>query len=157
MNYLVLCTGNSARSILLESIFNHDSDGRIRAFSAGSNPAGQVHSQSLALLAEHGYPTKDLASKSWDIFANETAPQMNVVITVCDSAASETCPYWPGAPVQAHWGIPDPAAAPQEQWHDAFEEAYVNLSNRAQALFALPFETMDRAQLKAALTRIGSR
>ncbi len=157
MNILVLCTGNSARSILLESIFNRDSGGRIRAWSAGSTPSGQVHPQSLKLLSEKGYPTNGLSSQSWDDYAALDAPQMDAVITVCDSAAAETCPFWPGAPVQAHWGIPDPAAAPEEAWQSAFQTAYDSLSAKAAAFLATEFEKMDTAQLKSALTEAGTR
>ena len=156
MNILVLCTGNSARSILLESILNRDSAGRITAYSAGSTPSGKVHPQSLVLLADKGYSTTGLSSQSWDVYALPDAPNLDVVITVCDSAASETCPLWPQTgdhpPVQVHWGIPDPAAAVEADWEDAFESAYSSLSRKAAALLALPFETMDRNTLKSALS-----
>ena len=158
MNILVLCTGNSARSILLESILNRDSGGRITAFSAGSKPSGRVHPQSLTLLADKGYPTDGLTSQSWDVYAAPDAPQLDVVITVCDSAAAETCPLWPQTgdtpPLQVHWGIPDPAAAAEPDWEDAFETAYRTLSRKAAALMALPFETMDRHALTSALKKI---
>ncbi|HQY44213.1 MAG TPA: arsenate reductase ArsC [Paracoccaceae bacterium] len=157
MKILVLCTGNSARSILLESILNrHGAAGGIRAFSAGSKPAGQVHPQSLRLLAERGYSTEGLRSKSWDEFAAPDAPVMDAVITVCGSAAGETCPFWPGAPVRAHWGVEDPAAAAPANQPAAFETAYGKLLARANALLAARPETLDRAGLQAALTRIGS-
>ena len=155
MNILVLCTGNSARSILLESIFNQNSDGRVRAFSAGSNPTGRVHPQSLALLGAEGHDLRDARSKSWDEFAAENAPEMDMVITVCGSAADETCPVWPGAPLRAHWGVEDPAAASKTDWDTAFRTAYDILSRRAQALLTLPIETMDSAELAAHLKRIG--
>lgn len=155
MNILVLCTGNSARSILLESILNRDSAGRISAYSAGSAPSGRVHPQSLRLLVAKGYPTSGLCSQSWDDFATDIAPKMDVVITVCDSAAAETCPLWPqtgdARPLQAHWGIPDPAAADEPDWEDAFDTAYQTLSRKAAALIDLPFETMDRDVLASAL------
>lgn len=158
MNILVLCTGNSARSILLEQILNHDSAGRITAYSAGSTPSGRVHPQSLILLAQKGYPTGGLSSQSWDVYATPDAPIMDVVITVCDSAASETCPFWPQtnghAPVQAHWGIPDPAAAAQPDWDSAFQTAFAALSRKAAALLNLPFETMSPTALKSALNQI---
>ncbi|SMX31167.1 arsenate reductase ArsC [Octadecabacter ascidiaceicola] len=158
MNILVLCTGNSARSILLESIFNRDSNGRFTAYSAGSTPSGKVHPQSLKLLAEKGYPIDGLSSQSWDDFAGPDAPQMDIVITVCDSAAAETCPLWPrtgnNPPVQAHWGIPDPAAAAEPDWTEAFETAYKALSAKAAALMALTIEDMDRADLQTALNKI---
>ena len=155
MNILVLCTGNSARSILLESIFNHTSNGRLRAFSAGSNPAGKVHPQSLTLLESVGHDLSDARSKSWDEFAADDAPEMDMVITVCGSAAEETCPVWPGAPVRAHWGVEDPAAASQEDWDDAFRTAYDILGRRAAALLDLPVETLGNAELTAQLKRIG--
>jgi arsenate reductase len=158
MNILILCTGNSARSILLESILNRDSAGRIHAYSAGSTPSGRVHPQSLKLLEAQNYPTNGLSSQSWDEFAAPDAPLMDVVITVCDSAASETCPFWPRSvghtPLQAHWGIPDPAAAAQQDWHVAFQTAFDTLSRKAAALIDLPFETMDPAALKSAINAI---
>ena len=155
MNILVLCTGNSARSILLESILNTHGLGRVRAYSAGSQPAGQVHPQSLRLLDEKGHDTSDARSKSWDEFAAEDAPLMDMVITVCGSAAGETCPMWPGAPVRAHWGVEDPAKAEQDLWEPAFAEAFDRLEARAKTLLDLPFETMDPGELKATLDRIG--
>ncbi|WP_424833525.1 arsenate reductase ArsC [Ruegeria sp.] len=155
MNILVLCTGNSARSILLESIFNHTSDGRLRAFSAGSNPTGKVHPQSLTLLESVGHDLSDSRSKSWDEFAADDAPEMDMVITVCGSAAEETCPVWPGAPVRAHWGVKDPAAASEEDWDEAFRTAYDILGRRAAALLDLPVETLGNAELTAQLKRIG--
>ena len=156
MNILVLCTGNSARSILLESILTHRSKGRIKTWSAGSKPAGKVHPQSLTLLAERGFPTAGLSSQSWDDFARDNAPKMDAVITVCGSAAAEECPYWPGAPVRAHWGVEDPAAAAPEVWAQAFETAYAQLETRANAFIALPFEDMSQDDLQAALNKIGS-
>lgn len=155
MNILVLCTGNSARSILLESLLNALGQGRISAFSAGSRPAGKVHPQSLVLLEEKGLPTDGARSKSWDEFAEDDAPEMDVVITVCASAAGETCPFWPGAPITTHWGVDDPAAAQEPDWAQAFHAAYETLSLRAHALVDLPFESMDRASLKRALDKIG--
>lgn len=155
MNILVLCTGNSARSILLESIFNHTGDGRVRAFSAGSNPTGRVHPQSLTLLSAQGHDISDARSKSWDEFAIEGAPEMDMVITVCGSAAEETCPVWPGAPVRAHWGVEDPAAADEPDWDQAFRTAYDILGRRAAALLELPVETMESGELSAQLKRIG--
>lgn len=156
MNILVLCTGNSARSILLECILQQHSDGRISAWSAGSKPAGTVHPQSLRLLATKGFDTTKLRSKSWDEFAQPGAPKMDAVITVCGSAAAEECPYWPGAPIRAHWGVDDPAAAEQPDWDAAFTLTYNTLKTRAQALIAQPFETMDTATLRATLTQIGT-
>lgn len=160
MNILVLCTGNSARSILLESIFNHTSSGRITAYSAGSHPAGVVHPQSLVLLKEMGHDTSAARSKSWDEFAGANAPRMDVVITVCGAAAGETCPIWSsnasGAPVRSHWGVDDPAAANPKDWEGAFATAYKILGKRAAALLDLPLETLSVAELKAALDRIGT-
>ncbi|KIC11319.1 arsenate reductase [Leisingera sp. ANG-M1] len=155
MNILVLCTGNSARSILLESIFNTLGATRTRAYSAGSNPTGKVHPQSLVLLGELGHDTNGARSKSWDEFAAADAPEMDIVITVCASAAGETCPVWPGAPVRTHWGVDDPAAADQPDWDQAFRTAYITLEKRAKALLNLPFETMDPAELTQQLKRIG--
>ncbi|WP_170330650.1 arsenate reductase ArsC [Ruegeria arenilitoris] len=155
MNILVLCTGNSARSILLESIFNHTGDGRVHAFSAGSNPTGRVHPQSLTLLSAQGHDISDARSKSWDEFAIEGAPEMDMVITVCGFAAEETCPVWPGAPVRAHWGVEDPAAADEPDWDQAFRTAYDILGRRAAALLELPVETMESSELSAQLKRIG--
>ena len=156
MNILVLCTGNSARSILLETILNHRSDGRIKAWSAGSKPAGRVHPQSLRLLAEKGLPTDGLSSQSWDDYAGPDAPVMDGVITVCGSAAGEECPYWPGAPLRAHWGIEDPAAAAPDDQPEAFEAAYELLAAKADALLALPFEEMSQEDLQAVFDRIGA-
>ena len=160
MNILVLCTGNSARSILLESILNQDSGGRVRAYSAGSTPSGRVHPQSLTLLAENGYPTEGLSSQSWNLYEGPDAPEMDIIITVCDSAAAETCPIWPhtgsNPPVQVHWGIPDPAAAAEPDWETAFQTAYETLVAKAKALMDIPFETMDQTELKTALKKIAS-
>ncbi len=155
LNLLVLCTGNSARSILLESILNHTSNGRIKACSAGSNPTGKVHCHALKLLASHGHDTNDARSKSWDEFAGLSAPVMDVVITVCGSAAAETCPHWPGAPVRCHWGIDDPADC-TDDCDAAFKTAYTILNRRAAKLLALPFETITRAVLETELSAIGT-
>lgn len=155
MNILVLCTGNSARSILLEALLNRLGHGRVTAFSAGSQPAGQVHPQSLKLLAEKGFDTSSARSKSWDEFAGPDAPQMDAVITVCASAAGETCPIWPGVPVRTHWGVDDPAAAAEPEWEHAFETTYGILERRAQALLELPIEDMEAGELKIQLDRIG--
>jgi arsenate reductase len=131
MNILVLCTGNSARSILLECLLSRLGNGVITSFSAGSQPAGKVHPQSLRLLAAEGFNVSGLSSKSWDIFALPDAPKMDAVITVCGSAANETCPMWPGAPARAHWGVEDPAAASLEDIPAAFQDAYDILARRA--------------------------
>ena len=155
MNILVLCTGNSARSILLESIFNQTGNGRVTAFSAGSNPTGKVHPQSLTLLEDLGHDLSNARSKSWDEFAADAAPKMDMVITVCGSAAEETCPVWPGAPVRAHWGVEDPAAADEQDWGNAFQTAYDILGRRAAALLDLPIETLSSAELTVHLKQIG--
>jgi arsenate reductase len=156
MNILVLCTGNSARSILLEAIFNTFGNRRVSAFSAGSDPDGAVHPQSLKLLGDLGIDALGARSKSWDEFARPEAPKMDMVITVCGSAAAETCPIWPGAPVRAHWGVEDPAAAPEPEWEGAFQNAYDILQRRATKLMTYPIETMDTGELGALLTRIGN-
>lgn len=155
MNILVLCTGNSARSILLESLLNTLGEDRLRAFSAGSKPTGQVHPQSLTLLTREGHDMSGVRSKSWDEFAEDGAPEMDMVITVCGSAAGETCPMWPGAPVRAHWGVEDPAAADKADWDAAFDTAYAILGRRARALLDLPLETLSRDALQIELNRIG--
>ncbi len=155
MNILVLCTGNSARSIILEALLNGMGRKRVRAWSAGSKPTGQVHPQSRVLLKNHGFAITDARSKSWDEFAGPGAPEMNMVITVCGSAAGETCPIWPGAPIRAHWGVEDPAAAAEADQTAAFETAYRVLRCRAQALLDLPFETMHHDKLRSALADIG--
>lgn len=156
MNILVLCTGNSARSILLEAILNATSSGRVQAYSAGSQPAGKVHPQSLTLLKNLGHSVAGFRSKSWDEFAGDDAPQMDAVITVCGSAAGETCPMWPGSPVRAHWGVEDPAAAAEPDWESAFQTAYDILSRRAAAFLAKPIEDMDASALQAHLNAVGT-
>lgn len=156
MNILVLCTGNSARSILAEVLLNHLGGERLTAHSARSQPAGKVHPQALSLLAERGMAIDNLRSKSWDEFAAENATKLDVVITVCDSAASETCPYWPGAPVTAHWGLPDPAAAAPDDQPKAFRTTYARLEARIAALLAEPFEALTPPALSALLSRIGT-
>lgn len=156
-NGLILCTANSARSILGEAILSELGSGRIHAFSAGSTPRGTPNPDAIALLDELGHDTSGLRSKSWDEFAGPDAPAMDIVITVCDNAAGETCPFWPGAPVQAHWGIPDPAGrgdTPEER-RAAFADTYRLLEMRVRALMALPFEEMKPADIKTALNTIG--
>ncbi|MDF3413793.1 arsenate reductase ArsC [Sulfitobacter sp. M57] len=151
MNILVLCTGNSARSILLESALNRLGSGRVTAFSAGSQPAGRVNPHALTLLAAKGHDTAGLRSKSWDEFGHEDAPHMDLVITVCGSAAAETCPMWPGAPLRAHWGVEDPAAVPDADAPAAFAEADAILTARAQAFLGEPVETLEADALRAHL------
>lgn len=157
-NILVLCTGNSARSILLESIFNTSSEGRIMGFSAGSNPTGKVHPQSIKLLTSLGHDVSGARSKSWDEFATRDAPKMGAVITVCGSAAAETCPFWPGVPLRSHWGVDDPADCTDNYTDDcdaAFHLAYDILARRAAELLAVPFENMSAPEMKATLDRVG--
>jgi arsenate reductase len=156
-NVLFLCTGNSARSILGEAILNHRGRGQFRAFSAGSLPSGRVHPYALKQLESAGLPVEGLRSKSWDEFAKPGAPQMQFVFTVCDSAAAEICPVWPGQPVTAHWGIPDPAAvtgSPDEiAW--AFRDAFVTLGRRIDLFLSLPIEKLAVLAVKKEMDRIG--
>lgn len=155
---LVLCTGNSARSILAEALFNHLGEGRVRAFSAGSKPTGRVNPVALETLEKNGIRMRDARSKSWDEFrASAVSPGLtfDFVLTVCDGAANEACPVWPGHPVTAHWGIPDPARVePLEARRAAFEAAYRQLRRRVEAFLALPLETMTAEEAKAAAQRI---
>jgi ArsR family transcriptional regulator, arsenate/arsenite/antimonite-responsive transcriptional repressor / arsenate reductase (thioredoxin) len=156
-NVLFLCTGNSARSILAETILNKDGAGRFRAFSAGSQPAGQVNPLAIEVLTEEGFSTEGLRSKSWDEFAAPAAPEMDFVFTVCDNAAGETCPVWPGHPMTAHWGIEDPArvVGTHFQQKAAFITASRYLKNRITAFLALPLATIDRMALSSQLRDIG--
>ena len=155
LNILVLCTGNSARSILGEALFNHLGAGRVRAWSAGSQPAGRVNPVALETLAAHDVPMPQPRSKSWDEFAVPGAPQFDLIITVCGSAAGETCPVWPGHPVTAHWGIDDPAhVEPMDARRAAFEVAYSELERRIRALLALPLESMTPDDRRTAARRI---
>jgi len=156
-NVLFLCTGNSARSILGEVLLNAEGKGRFRAFSAGSFPKGAVNPFALALLKQSGFETEGLRSKSWDEFAAPGAPMMDFIFTVCDQAAGEVCPVWPGQPVTAHWGMPDPAAAQgtDVQIMQAFRETLRMLSNRIRVFAELPFEKLDRLKLKSRLDEIG--
>lgn len=151
INLLILCTGNSARSILAEALFNARGGGRVRAFSAGSQPTGVVNPHALALLERQGVDVAGLRSKSWDAFEGPDAPAMDAVITVCDSAASEACPVWPGAPVRAHWGLPDPAGIePDDAAVKAFEATWRALEARVDAVLSED-RLDDPAGLKAAL------
>jgi len=156
-NVLILCTGNSARSILGEEVFNHEGGGKFVAYSAGSKPAGQPNPFAIDLLRREGIDTAFARSKSWDEFALPDAPKMDFVITVCDNAAAEECPYWPGAPVSAHWGLPDPAAVTGSDAEKAlaFADTYRALTRRVQAFAALPIATLDALSLKKELTQIG--
>lgn len=154
-NVLFLCTGNSARSILAESLLNHDGAGRFRAFSAGSFPKGQVHPMALDVLKSFGFPHEGFRSKSWDEFSDADAPVIDFIFTVCDNAAGETCPIWPGNPMTAHWGIEDPAAVEGEGERDAFVQALRYLRRRIELFLALPLSAIDDLALKAKLARIG--
>ena len=154
-NVLFLCTGNSARSILAEAILNHEVTDRFRAFSAGSYPKGQVHPGAIRLLRELGHPTENLRSKSWDEFAVDGAPELHFVFTVCDNAAGEVCPIWPGKPATAHWGIEDPAAVAGEAEHAAFWTAYQALKRRIELFLALPLESLNEMILQKRLRDIG--
>ncbi len=155
-NVLILCTANSARSILAEAILNKVGEGRFRAYSAGSHPRGVPNPRAIELLSELGYETNGLRSKSWDEFAGDDAPKIDVVITVCDAAAGEACPLWPGAPLKAHWGIPDPAGVPGgvNAERAAFRVAHDRLLARMTALVALPVETMKHDELRVRLLEI---
>jgi len=156
-NVLFLCTGNSARSIMAESILREMGRGRFNAFSAGSTPKGSVHPMALDLLASNRMPTEGLASKGWDVFALPDAPVMDLVITVCDNAAGEVCPVWPGQPMTAHWGVPDPAAVHggEEEKRHAFADAARTLRNRIQLFTNLPLAKLDALSLRKRLTDIG--
>ena len=157
-NVPFLCTGNSARSILAEAILNRMGGGKFVAYSAGSDPKGQVNPHALSLLERLGYPTAGLRSKSWDEFAQAGAPQLDFIFTVCDNAANEVCPVWPGQPMTAHWGIPDPAAVTGDEKAvlAAFRDAYTSLHRRIELFAALPVKSLDHLSLKRHLDEIGS-
>ncbi len=156
-NVLFLCTGNSARSILAESIINKLGKGKFHGFSAGSCPKGQVHPIALALLRQLDFPTDGLRSKSWDEFATPDSVHLDFVFTVCDNAAGEVCPAWPGQPMTAHWGIPDPAAAQGTDVEKgfAFREAFRLMETRIKLFLSLPLASIDRMRLKERLDAIG--
>ena len=156
-NVLFLCTANSARSVLAEAILNELGQGRFRAYSAGSQPRGSINPHALRLLQRLGHDTSGLRSKSWDEFAEPGAPQMDFVFTVCDSAAAEACPVWPGHPATAHWGIPDPAAAQGSEAEIAlaFDDAYRMLRRRIELFLALPLASIDQRALQTSLRDIG--
>lgn len=157
-NVLFLCTGNSARSILGEAILNKDGEGRFRAYSAGSQPKGEVHPLAIKELDALGYSTENLTSKSWDVFSGPDAPQMDFIFTVCDNAAGESCPVWIGHPMTAHWGIEDPAAVEgnDAERQRAFAQAARFLKNRITAFLSLPHATIDRMALHNHLQEIGT-
>lgn len=152
---LFLCTGNSARSILAEAILTKHGAGRFSAYSAGSFPKGRVHLAAIHLLDELGYPTADLRSKSWNEFAGEDAPPLDFIFTVCDNAAGELCPVWPGRPVTAHWGVEDPAAVDGPAQRSAFWTAYQELRRRIELFLALPVDSLDELTLANRLRDIG--
>lgn len=156
-NVLFLCTGNTARSVLAEGVLRKEGAGRFNAFSAGSQPKGVVNPFALKVLGAYGYPVEGYRSKSWDEFAAPGAPVMDFVFTVCDSAAGEACPFWPGQPMTAHWGIEDPAAVEGTDMEKeaAFVTAFKQMRNRISAFTALPVKSLDRMSLKARLDAIG--
>lgn len=156
-NVLFLCTGNSARSILAESLINHWGRGRFHGYSAGSHPKGTVHPVALKLLQNLKFPTEGLRSKSWDEFSEPGAPNLDFVITVCDNAAGEVCPYWPGQPMTAHWGMPDPAAVEGAELDQltAFRDTFRTLENRIKVFTSLPLASIERIKLKERLDEIG--
>jgi protein-tyrosine-phosphatase len=158
-NVLFLCTGNSARSVLSEAILNHAGKGRFRAWSAGSQPTGRVNPFAIELLQRMGLPTMSLRSKSWEEFAAPGAPEIDFIFTVCDNAAGETCPIWPGRPITAHWGIADPAAVTGSDMDkiNAFRDAYRVLERRIGLLTELPIASLDRLALQQQLCDIGKR
>ena len=159
LNVLFLCTGNSARSIMAEAILNRSGIGRFRAFSAGSFPAGAVNPRTVEILERLNYPVAEMRSKSWDEFAGPGAPDLDFVFTVCDNAANEVCPAWPGQPMTAHWGVPDPAAATgnDAEVAAAFADAYRMLNNRIGIFVNLPFSSLDKLTLQKRLEEIGER
>lgn len=155
LNVLILCTGNSCRSIIGEALINHLGQGRLRGFSAGSQPTGQVNPGAIAVLERHGLSTADFHSKTWDSFGEQA---FDLVITVCDNAAGEACPLYPGRAVKGHWGIPDPAhvSGSEAEINAAFETTYQQLTARIERLLALPIETLSDNDLRAALNEIGA-
>ena len=156
-NVLFLCTGNSARSILAEAILNREGQGRFRAFSAGSHPKGAVYPYTLQLLKTMDHDTSFARSKDWEEFATADAPKMDFVFTVCDDAANEACPVWPGQPMTAHWGVPDPAAVEgtEAEKHFAFADTYRMLANRISIFINLPMTSLDKLALQRRLDEIG--
>ena len=157
-NVLFLCTGNTARSILAEAILNKDGLGRFKAYSAGSQPKGSVTPFAIKVLTSFGYPSEGVSSKSWDVFATPNAPVMDFVFTVCDNAAGETCPIWPGQPMTAHWGIEDPAAVEGSdiEKERAFVEAFRLMKNRISIFTSLPLAALDKLSLQKKLKDIGT-
>ncbi len=158
-NVLFLCTGNSARSIMAEAILNRKGRPNFQAYSAGSHPTGRVRPEALRQLELAHLPTEGLRSKDWDEFAKPGAPQMNFVFTVCDNAAKEVCPVWPGQPMTAHWGVPDPAAVEgsPEEIERAFRDAFMTLDRRISLLLCLPLASLDKLAIKREIDRIGQQ
>lgn len=156
-NILFLCTGNSARSIMAEVLMNHLGKDRFRAYSAGSHPVGQVNPLALELLRAKGFAVDTLRSKNWDEFARPEAPPMDFVVTVCDKAAGEVCPVWPGQPMTAHWGFADPAAAtgPEAERRRMFDKVYLEIARRLELMLALPLDKLDRLALERRMREIG--
>jgi len=158
-NVLFICTGNSARSVIAEGLLNELGHGRFRAYSAGSHPKGSVHPLALKTLASHGTPTDGFRSKSWEEFAHPDAPALHFVFTVCDQAAVEACPVWPGQPMTAHWGMPDPAAVDGDEAvrEKAFRDALIAMKRRIELMLSLPLASLDRLAVQKAVKDIGSR
>ena len=158
-NVLFICTGNSARSIMAEAIMNQQSRGHFRAFSAGSHPVGQLSPAAVDLLQRHHFDTSQLRSKNWREFASTEAPKMDFVLTVCDKAAGEVCPAWPGQPISAHWGIEDPVAVQgdEAQTRKAFSDAFMTLQRRIALFLNLPLDKLDKLSLQNELNRIGTQ
>ena len=156
-NVLFICTGNSARSILAESILNNLGQGRFKAFSAGSHPAGQVNPYAIGLLERNRLNTTNLRSKNWDEFTQADAPQLDFIFTVCDKAAGEVCPFWPGQPMSAHWGVEDPAAVDgsEDEKRKAFSNVFRVLNRRISLFMSLPLEKLDALTLKREMDQIG--
>jgi len=158
-NVLFLCTGNSARSIMAEAILNRKGAPKFKAYSAGSHPSGRVHPAALKQLKDAGLPTDELRSKAWEEFGQPGAPQLDFVFTVCDNAAPEVCPIWPGQPMTAHWGVPDPAsvAGTREQIARAFRDAFIMLERRISLFTCLPLASLDTLAIKKEIDRIGGQ
>ena len=156
-NVLFLCTGNSARSIMAEVMLNHLGDGRLKAYSAGSHPKGTVHPLAIATMQDTGLPVDGLRSKSWEEFARPDAPPIDFILTVCDDAAGEVCPIWPGKPITAHWGVEDPAAftGTEDEQRKKFHAIALLLRQRIERLLSLPLATLDAATIQAQLKEIG--
>lgn len=158
-NVLFICTGNTARSVIAEGLMNELGQGRFRAFSAGSHPKGAVHPLALKTLAANRIPTDGFRSKSWEEFAHPDAPELHFVFTVCDQAAGEVCPVWPGQPMTAHWGMPDPAAVEGDEQvkEKAFLDTFITMKRRIQLMLSLPLTSLDRMAIQREVRDIGSR